>query len=285
MKFILFFYVIITFHITVQAQLLSTKSLKELQFKDTVPNNSFQFIYQNQQNSPQLNTLKTDYKLDSIGNKAKSEFERILLMLNWTHQQWQHNGSNQPSSQNTLVILQEAKKGANFRCVEYGVVLRSSMACLDIPARTLGLKLKQVETINSGGGHVLTEVYSHQFNKWFVLDAQFNLVPMLDDVPINAVEFQHAIAQNKNFYFLDINGQVSTKRTKQYLKFITDYLYYFDFRFDQREVAYQDLHKVNDKIVLMLVPLTAKIPTVFQRKYDLNYAIYTNNINDFYRKP
>jgi hypothetical protein len=35
----------------------------------------------------------------------------------------------------------------------------------------------------------------------------------------------------------------------------------------------------------MLAPVGAKKPTVFQRKFELDFVEYTTNINDFYKKP
>lgn len=259
--------------------------LDSIQFTDASVNEAFRFIYQDTENSPELKSLKSIYRLDSVAMQGNSESEKILYLLKWTHNRWTHNGSNTPSISNTLTILEEAKTGKKFRCVEYGMVLRSALACNGFKARTLGLKTKDVEVRSSGAGHVLTEAWSDLYQKWFLLDAQFNLVPILDDIPLNAVEFQNAIAENKNFKLVDINGEVSTKRSRQYLRFITEYLFYFDFRFDQREIKYDSLFKVGEKIVLLLVPDGAKKPAKFQRKFDLNYAQYTHSLNDFYRKP
>lgn len=267
------------------SHLASSKKSHDIQFTDTTENGDYNFVYQSTENSPELNTMKTLYRLDSVADMGKSEYEQILHLLRWTNSRWKHNGSNQPSKSDALTILKEAETGKKFRCVEYGIVLKSVLACNGFKARTLGLKIKEVEVTRSGAGHVLTEVWSDQYDKWFMLDAQFNLIPTLDGQPLNAVEFQNAIAQNKDFKLVDIDGDVSNKRQKQYLRFISDYLYYFDFRFDQRGVEYDSLVKVNDKIVLMLVPDGAKKPVKFQRQFDMNYLEYTSSLKDFYRKP
>lgn len=266
-------------------QITPSKKIIRIEFSDEPANEKYQFIYQNIENSPDLLTIKQLYGLDSVANLGNSEFEKILHLLKWTNNRWVHSGSNEPSKSNTITILKEASEGKKFRCVEYGIVLRTVLASNDIKARTLGLKTRDVETTKYGAGHVLTEVWSTQFNKWFMLDAQFNIVPVLDNIPLNAVEFQNAIIQRKNFKLVDIDGEVESKLAQGYMDFIPHYLYYFDYTFDQREVAYDELFKVNDKGYLMLVPLGAKKPTVFQRKWPMNYFEYTNSMNDFYRKP
>jgi hypothetical protein len=256
-----------------------------IEFTEEVANEKYNFIYQNSQNSPDLAKLKEFYRLDSIAGSGNAEFRRILNLLKWTNSRWEHSASNQPSKSNTLTILQEAETGEKFRCVEYGIVLRSVLASDNLPSRTLGLKTKDVEVTRFGAGHVLTEVWSSEFNKWFMLDGQFNVVPVLDNIPLSAVEFQRAIVQNKDYKLVDADGTISEDRKKNYMKFLPPYLFYFDFLFDQREIPYDSLYKVNDKGVLMLAPVGAKKPTVFQRKFELDFVEYTTNINDFYKKP
>lgn len=263
----------------------SSKEVQALEYLREAENANYSFVYQNMDNSPGLVTLMSLYRLDSVVDPGNSEFENMLHLLNWTNGRFKHDGSNNPSQPNTLTILREASEGSRFTCVEYAMVLRTVLASHDFEARVVGLMTKDVETTRYGAGHVLTEVWSSQYDKWFLLDPQFNIVPYLDNVPLNAVEFQNAIAQKKDFQLIDINGRVSKKRARRYLSFITPYLYYIDTRFDQREVPFDSLLRVNGKTALMLVPIGGKNPTVFQRNTRINWVEYTNNINDFYRKP
>lgn len=265
--------------------LTPSKKIQQLEFSNEAENENYNFVYQNMENSPELATINKLYRLDSVANLGNSEFEKILQLLKWTNSRWAHSGSNQPSKSNTITILEEANEGKKFRCVEYGIVLRSVLASNDFKARTLGLKTRDVEVTRLGAGHVLTEVWSAQYNKWFMLDAQFNVVPVLNNIPLSAVEFQNAIVQHKDFKLVDVNGEVGSKRKKKYMAFVPHYLYYFDYKFDQREVAYDSLYKVNNMGFLMLVPVGAKKPTVFQRKHEMDYYEYTSVLNDFYRKP
>jgi len=264
---------------------LPSKKIQHIEFSDDPANEKYNFVYQNFENSPDLEVFKSLYALDSVADLGNSEFEKISHLLKWTNGRWEHSGSNEPSESNTFTILKEASEGKKFRCVEYGIVLRTVLASNDFSTRTLGLKTRDVETTKFGAGHVLTEVWSSQFNKWFMLDAQFNIVPVLDDIPLNAVEFQNAIIQDKNFKLVNIEGEVDSQFKQGYMSFIPHYLYYFDFAFDQREVPNDELLKVNGKGNLMLVPLGAKQPTVFQRKWPMNYYEYTRSLRDFYRKP
>jgi hypothetical protein len=236
-------------------------------------------------NNSYLRQIRTEYALSKLIENKSDDLQKVLAVLNWTHNQWKHNGSNEPSKYDALTILKEVKEGKKFRCVEYGIVSTAALQSINYKARVVSLMTKEVETTKSSAGHVLTEVWMPQFNKWVLLDGQFNLIPVLDSIPLSAVEFQQALAENKSYTLIDINGEVSKKRRKNYLSFIFDYLYYLNISFDNRNVPSKEIITYQGKSRLMLVPLGAKNPTVFQIKYPLDYLIYTNSLKDFYQIP
>ena len=255
----------------------------EVKFEEKNKKPGYQFRYDKQPgNITFLKQLRTEYKLDEVIKGAKNDTEKALKMMNWVHQQWKHNGSNQPSKPDALTILQEAKDGKMFRCVEYGIVTTSALNSVGLKARTLALKTKDVETTESGAGHVVLEVYLNDLGKWVMLDSQWDAMPVLKGKPLNAVEFQNAIVNN--FDQLEIKSLSGTgKRT--YANWIVPYLYYFDVKFDNREGDLNDQLAVNGKKSLMLVPSGAKNPTVFQKQWPINNCVYTNSMADFYAKP
>jgi hypothetical protein len=253
---------------------------------DTISRNpEFDFKFPDTLNNSYLAQLRTEYNLSKLIENKTQDIEKVLAILNWTHSQWEHNGSNEPSKNDALTILKEARDGKKFRCVEYGIVSKTALDALNYKARVIAIKTKKVETTKSGAGHVLAEVWMPQFSKWVLIDGQFNVMPILDSIPLNAVEFQQAIAENKNFQLIDINGEVSKKRRKMYLSFIFVYLYYIDAKFDNRYLPVNEKLTYKGKSSLMLVPLGGKNPTIFQIKYPLDYVIYTNSLKDFYKTP
>ncbi|MBC5775558.1 transglutaminase domain-containing protein [Pontibacter sp. KCTC 32443] len=247
---------------------------------NTIP--AYTLIYEQNKNNDFLNTLREQYNLDEIVKGATNDTERALRMVNWVHKQWKHNGMNEPSKPDALTILAEAKAGKQFRCVEYGTVTAASLNAIGLPARRLGLKTKDVETTQYGAGHVLLEVYLPDLKKWVMLDGQFDVMPVLNNVPLNAVEFQQAIANNYNK--LEIRSLSGTSKA-QYVNWIYPYLYYFDVRFDNREGVAFERQTVDSKKSLMLIPVGAKQPKVFQITNPLDYCKYTNSIVDFYQPP
>lgn len=229
-----------------------------------------------------LRQLREENALASLTDMLPSDQSKALAILDWTHRQWTHNGSNQPTKNDALTILKEVREGEKFRCVEYGIVSSKALQSLGYRARLLSLKTKDVETTKYGAGHVLAEVWLPDVKKWAFIDGQFNVMPMLNGVPLNVVEFREAIQDKKAFTLNNSKGEVSRRDQRHYLSFVTDYIYYLDTPFDNRQSITTERKKINGKSSLMLVPLGAKNPTVFQRGYKMDHALYTNAIRDFY---
>jgi hypothetical protein len=253
-----------------------------LKFNETNTVPAYTMLYEQNNGNTYLDQLRAQYNLDAIVAGAANDTEKALRMVNWVHNQWKHNGMNQPSSPDALTILAEVKDGKQFRCVEYGIVTTACLNAIGLPARTMGLKMKDVETIESGAGHVLLEVYLPDMKKWVLLDGQFDVMPVLNNVPLNAVEFQQAIA--KNYDKLEIRS-LSGADKAQYVKWVYPYLYYFDVKFDNREGVDFTRETIDSKKSLMLVPMGAKQPEVFQVNNPINYCKYTNSIVDLYQAP
>jgi hypothetical protein len=68
---------------------------------------------------------------------------------------------------------------------------------LGIPSRIVGLKVADAETRKSGAGHCVIEAYVKNLSKWVMVDGQVNAIPTLKGIPLNAIEFQQALAQNE----------------------------------------------------------------------------------------
>ncbi len=260
--------------------------LKEVAFEENAINSEYKFHYPDTINNDYLKRLRMDYHLPAITSIDEDDFAKIKTILNWTNSQWSHSGSNSPSKYDPITILEEAKEGNKFRCVEYGIVLAGALNSIGIPSRVLSLKTSDVEKVRYGAGHVVAESYSRKFEKWIFMDGQYNVLPVLDEIPLNGVEFQKAILENREaLRIVNSKGDVSIEEKNQYIDWISKYLYYFDTKFDNRNLPYTERVKIEGKAKLMLVPEKAENPTVFQKKGKIDYCLYTNNVNDFYQKP
>lgn len=253
----------------------------EITFAKKAKAGAYKFHYETNPNSEFLRTLREQYKLDELIKGAKNDTEKALKMMHWVHNQWQHNGMNEPSKNDALTILKEAAEGKQFRCVEYGIVTAAALNAVGLKSRVLGLKTKDVETTASGAGHVVLETFLPDQGKWVMLDSQWDAMPVLKGKPLNAVEFQNAIVND--FDKLEIRSISHTKK-QSYANWIVPYLYYFDVKFDNRETLEKPTLQ-GGKSSLMLVPLGAKNPTIFQQKWPINNCVYTTSMADFYAKP
>jgi hypothetical protein len=116
--------------------------------------------------------------------------------LNWTRNQWEHRGDVEPKNNNAISILDEVKEGGRFPCFAYGIVLASQLKVAGFKLRVIYLKTKDIATSEQGSGHVATEVFIDELQKWVFVDAQFNIMPFLNNVQLSAVELQNAIRRN-----------------------------------------------------------------------------------------
>lgn len=225
---------------------------------------------------PYLLTLRDTYHLDKLVTGQPTDLARVQAVCAWVHRQWKHSSYRQPQHWDPASILQEAAQGKSFRCVEYGIVLEGALAAVGIPARVLGLQTADVETRKSGAGHVLTEAWLADQHKWALVDEQWDVIPLLHGTALNAVELQRALAERSPG--LNVLSAAGTS-AKKYARWIRPYLFYFGVSFDSR---------IGGKKVpgeLMLVPLGAKNPTVFQRRYPIQNTTYTHSLVSFYIPP
>ncbi|MFV0591164.1 MAG: transglutaminase-like domain-containing protein [Draconibacterium sp.] len=260
--------------------------VEKIAFSDDTPNPKYTFFYSDTLNNNYLRELRQSYGIDKLAASYDIEIDKIKAVLNWSATQWEHNGSNNPSNPDALTILKEARNGRQFRCVEYGILASSCLNSIGIPARVLGLKTRDVEKVRIGAGHVVAEAYSQQYGKWIFMDPQMNMMPVLNGIPLNAIEFQNAIiTDRKSIELVNINGKISDEDSENYLNWIGKYLFYFDVLFDQQITFEADYKSIAGKTKLMLVPLGEKEPTVFQRSNKMNYCFYTHSLKDFYQKP
>lgn len=257
-------------------------SYKTLNFDTQSENDTFKFCYEQNNTNAYLDLLRSKYPIDSLVSDAKNDTEKALKIVHWVHNQWQHNGSNNPKKNDAISILEEAKEGKNFRCVEYGIVATACLNAAGIKARVLALKTKDVETRQYGAGHVLLEVYLNDLQKWALADGQWDAMPVLNGIPLNAVEFQQAIAEKYNE--LEIKTSSGTSK-RFYINWIYPYLYHFNISFDNREGVNIDKMQIAKKKCLMLVPSGENNPTVFQITGKIDNCLYTNSLKDFYAPP
>lgn len=221
---------------------------------------------------PYLVRLRTEYGLDGVVAGKRSDYEKVRAVSRWVRSRWEHNGSNMPQKPDPISILEEAKQGKRFRCVEYSAVLAAALNAVGVRARVLSLLTEDVETRESGAAHVVAEAYLADKKKWVMVDGQWDVIPTLRGKPLGAVEFQRALARGEKGLGVD---SFSGVKADGYFEWVAPYLFYFITRFDGRygvETARKEL---------VLVPVGAKEPKIVQRKWPIGDVVYTRSLRAF----
>ncbi len=259
---------------------VSQPSVKPLKFTQESTGNKYTFQW-SQANEPYLQQLRSEHELDRLIGSVDNEYKTVRAVRTWAHNLWTHDGWNEPSQNDPLTILREAKAGANFRCVEYSIVIVGALTALGIPTRFLALKTEDCETRETGAGYVVAEAYLPKRQQWILVDGQWDATPFLDAQPLNAVEFQRAIARQPDQLQIETASDVDAA---EYIEWIAPYLFYFDVPLDNR-ITSAHLPWGNGEPHLILVPRGAPHPTVFQQKWPIANTTYTHSASEFYPKP
>lgn len=256
------------------AQLLAppTKPLEYSQAPDPTPC-TFQY---SSADEPYLVTLRENYALNDIVAGKTTDLDKARTLCTWVHNRWVHDGHVRAKKPDPLSILKDADLGHNFQCIEYSIVLSGVLTAMGMPARAVYLKTADSETRREGAGHAVTEVWLRDQQKWVMLDGQWDAVPFLNNEPVNLIELQKALAANDPGLRIET---ASNTRTKTYFNWLNPYLYYFDTVLDNR------FGVKTQPSGIMLVPLGAKCPTVFQRDTPIRRMRYTNSVTTFYSRP
>ena len=138
-----------------------------------------------------LNILLRDYPIREVVDAEKTELQKIVALASWVSSQWV-KGVNMDKfldperRKNAVEILKKAHMGGHFNCLYYATVYSTCGIALDFRARRV--------CINQ---HVVSEFWSNDFNKWIVVDADFDLHFETDGVPMSAYEVHMAVVNNK----------------------------------------------------------------------------------------
>lgn len=159
---------------------------------------------------PELLVLQKKYNLDSVIQKGKDELSQMLLLKEWVHQKLPH-GNNPKEYQSSLDILEDVKSG-EFYCSHYALVFIQCATALGWYSRKLGVD-QDHQYGEEEMHHGVADIWSNQFNKWFVVDAMHNLHFEKKGIPLNAYEIRAECLKNKAKDVVGIIGNRSGRVT------------------------------------------------------------------------
>eukprot|EP01029_Cantina_marsupialis_P024239 TRINITY_DN617_c3_g1_i1.p2 TRINITY_DN617_c3_g1~~TRINITY_DN617_c3_g1_i1.p2 ORF type:complete len:382 (-),score=-10.48 TRINITY_DN617_c3_g1_i1:252-1397(-) len=199
-------------------------------------NNVYQKITDTQ-SAKEYDALR-DYVLKEFHPESKKEPEMFLELMSWVSSRWKHNGWNAaPDSLTSLDILNNAQKGEQYRCVEYGKVLKDILLSFGYTSRAVSLKHVNTAYGGAGMGHVATEVWSNKLQKWIFLDPQFNVYASYQGNTLNIYEIFQT-KKNGNFDDIEFINVDQQKKNKTYPNFLTNYLGYIGVKEIKNDCTY-----------------------------------------------
>jgi hypothetical protein len=140
--------------------------------------------------NPKLKELREKYKLDQVVAPGKDEFDRQVLLVDWTHTQFKKFGRPSANPRGALEILKNVEEGHTFFCAQYGATLVSAAASLGWVDRALALRRHRDYPGAGSPEHTSTEIWSNQYRKWVMLDPTANMYVEKDGVPLSAYEIR-----------------------------------------------------------------------------------------------
>lgn len=141
--------------------------------------------------NPRLKRLRDEYRLDRVVADEPNEFRRLLKLRNWVHQRWQFD-FNQEFKGDAFAILEKAKTGCGFNCAHAMTVQHAVMSSMGYVSRYVYVD-RNHEDLGCSRHHGVNEVWSNDYAKWVLLDAQYDAHFERDGIPLSALELHEAV--------------------------------------------------------------------------------------------
>lgn len=136
-----------------------------------------------------LRGLARKYHLYDILSASSDDFDLTLRLADWVKSQWIHgtSGDFDPNNFNSDAVLEEASNGSQFWCHVY------SMTFIQL-ATSLGLQARLISLSKDGYSrdHAVAEVWSNKYQKWIMIDVDFNIYYEKNEKPLNVLEIHNA---------------------------------------------------------------------------------------------
>ncbi len=215
--------------------------------------------------SPQERRELREYVMEHEDLQLHQDPIIFYKIMDWVHRQWDHHGINQAHcGSSSLDILKRAASGERFRCVEYASVTRDVLITFGHPARSVNILSADADYGGVGKGHMGTEVWSDDLDKWVFLDPQFNCYPVMDGMPLH---FTELVEHHDHVQFCS----PSNETLSGYSSFVSDYFGYI--RTNRKEHGHT---------IRMTLPIQGREQHLAFESMELDHASYTINKDTFY---
>lgn len=135
-----------------------------------------------------LAKLRKQEKLDEVIAAGKTEFAKMVLLMDWAHKRIKLFGPPKSKPKDMLELLKAVDEGAAFNCGSYQRLLKAALKSCGFVARSLGLKGAKGD--GNGSEHGVVEAWSNQHRKWVMLDSTLSVYFTKGGVPLNGYEIR-----------------------------------------------------------------------------------------------
>ncbi|MCC7043181.1 MAG: hypothetical protein IT183_04925 [Acidobacteria bacterium] len=142
---------------------------------------------------PRLAELLARERLRDRIHPGATPFEQILSLKDWVAGQWPPGYPSPYPPWDALIVLDWIRAGTTGGfCAQYSQLLLQSLAALGFTARYV-----EIGSVDNPYAHYVVEVWSPDFNKWVLMDADYNLHFERAGVPLSALEVHDALLESK----------------------------------------------------------------------------------------
>ena len=196
----------------------------------------------------ELLSLKNKENFPLLFLVGDSEFDKFRKLKDWVNKQWVAGNPTPYPPWNANIVLDWIRqdKTSGF-CAQYAQVLLQSLLSLGYQARYI-----EIGSRDNPYAHFVIEVWSNEFNKWIVLDPDYNIHFEYKGVPMSAREVQYFVAQDRYNEFKVISGNNKLASDIGRWPYQTKELYYY-LRYFQRanhltDTAANPFDRVSDAV-------------------------------------
>jgi hypothetical protein len=149
-----------------------------------------------------------------------SAWETCVTVLGWASSYFEPGNTN-VEIPDALDVIGRADSGGRFACAEYSILLSQALNALRIPARRVDLRQRNYH-VGVGRGHVVSEAWVDDLNKWVVLDGQNGGYWRGDDgSALGLLELQNALTEKQPVAMVGTTREVVETRSPLWLSYFS----------------------------------------------------------------
>ncbi len=171
-----------------QADAVQARKLAEASYVGELPEKIVPFVFESS-DAPHLVALRERFDLEAVVAGPGGEYDAQLRLATWVGTRFEHGIDEVPGGRHVcdpVAVIEAGQKGSMFWCEIAARTMMHAATAVGWPARVITAS-RDAYTWE----HALAELWSNQFDKWFVVDPDFNVIFEADGVPLSAWELVH----------------------------------------------------------------------------------------------